>query len=48
VFTERREEDPQRRAAHIAKAKEMLAWEPKIGLEEGLRYTIDWFKEKKA
>jgi UDP-glucuronate decarboxylase len=48
VFTERREEDPQRRAAHIAKAKEMLAWEPKIGLEEGLRYTIDWFREKEA
>ena len=48
VFTERREEDPQRRAAHIAKAKEMLAWEPKIGLEEGLRHTIDWFREKKA
>jgi len=48
VFTERREEDPQRRAAHIAKAKEMLAWEPKIGLEEGLRRTIDWFREKKA
>jgi len=48
VFTERREEDPQRRAAQIAKAKEMLAWEPKIGLEEGLRRTIDWFREKKA
>jgi len=48
VFTERREEDPQRRAAHIVKAKEMLAWEPKIGLEEGLRHTIDWFREKGA
>jgi len=48
VFTERREEDPQRRAAQIAKAKEMLAWEPKIGLEEGLRRTIDWFREKEA
>ena len=46
VNTERREEDPQRRAANIAKAREMLGFEPKVGLEEGLMRTIDWFKQK--
>jgi UDP-glucuronate decarboxylase len=46
VFTEKRAEDPQRRAADISKAKEMLSWEPKIGLEEGLKHTIEWFRER--
>jgi nucleoside-diphosphate-sugar epimerase len=28
-----------------SKAKELLNWEPQISLNEGLRRTIDWFKE---
>ncbi len=28
-----------------AKAREMLGWQPKFTLEEGLRRTIDWYKE---
>ncbi len=28
------------------KAKELLGWEPKIALEEGLKKTIDWFKKE--
>lgn len=27
------------------KAREILGWKPKIGLEEGLKLTINWFKE---
>lgn len=27
------------------KAKEALGWEPKVGLEEGLSRTIDWYRE---
>lgn len=42
-----REEDPKRRAANISKAKEMLKWEPKISLENGLGKTINWLKEVK-
>lgn len=26
------------------KAKELLGWEPRIGFEDGLRRTIDWYK----
>lgn len=40
------EDDPQRRKPDISKAKRLLDWEPKVGLEEGLRKTIDFFKNK--
>jgi nucleoside-diphosphate-sugar epimerase len=29
----------------IAKAKHELGYEPKIGLEEGIRRTIKWYEE---
>ena len=38
------EDDPRVRQPDISKAKKMLKWEPKVGLEEGLKYTIDWFR----
>ncbi|WP_338602457.1 NAD-dependent epimerase/dehydratase family protein [Sulfolobus tengchongensis] len=44
VFLPPREDDPRRRAADIKKAKELLKWEPKISLEEGLTRTINWFR----
>ena len=31
--------------ADISKAKELLDWEPKVSLEEGIKRTVDWFKE---
>lgn len=42
--TEPREEDPKRRAADISRAKEILKWQPKVKLDEGLANTIEWFK----
>jgi len=38
------EDDPTRRQPDITKAKTLLGWEPKIGLEEGLKQTIAYYK----
>ena len=38
------EDDPKQRKPSIKLAKEVLNWEPKIELEEGLLKTIDWFR----
>jgi len=43
---ERTKDDPQVRRPDIAKARQVLNWEPKVSLEEGLRQTIDWFRER--
>ena len=37
-------DDPKQRRPDIAKAKQILGWEPKIVLEEGLKKTIDYFR----
>jgi UDP-glucuronate decarboxylase len=37
-------DDPKRRCPDISKAKRLLGWEPKTGLEEGLQRTIAWFR----
>lgn len=39
-------DDPRRRCPDISKAKKLLNWTPKVGLEEGLTYTIEWFRDK--
>jgi UDP-glucuronate decarboxylase len=39
------EDDPKQRRPDISMAKEILGWEPKIELEEGLQETIAYFKE---
>ena len=38
--------DPQRRQPDITRARTILGWEPRIDLEEGLRRTIPYFKQK--
>ena len=43
---ERTKDDPQVRRPDISKARQVLNWEPKVSLEEGLRQTIDWFRER--
>lgn len=37
-------DDPRRRKPDITKAKELLGWEPKVPLEEGLKKTIEYFQ----
>ena len=44
VFEPLPQDDPKQRKPDIAKAREILGWEPKIGLEEGLAKTLDYFK----
>ena len=38
-------DDPKRRRPDITLAKKILGWEPKVPLEEGLKLTINYFKE---
>jgi len=38
------EDDPSQRRPDITKAQQLLGWEPKISLEEGLKKTIEYFR----
>jgi dTDP-glucose 4,6-dehydratase len=40
------QDDPQVRQPDIAKAKNLLGWEPKVSLEEGLLRTIEYFRDR--
>ncbi|HCX89651.1 MAG: NAD-dependent dehydratase [Deltaproteobacteria bacterium CG12_big_fil_rev_8_21_14_0_65_43_10] len=40
------EDDPKIRQPEISKAKKLLNWEPKISLDEGLKITLEYFKER--
>lgn len=37
-------DDPQRRRPDISKAQRLLAWQPAISLDDGLRKTLDYFR----
>jgi len=43
---ERTKDDPKVRQPDITKARQVLGWEPKVPLDEGLRRTIEWFRSK--
>lgn len=45
VFVPRPEDDPTVRQPDITLARRELGWEPTIGFEDGLRRTIEWFRE---
>ncbi|MFH1010097.1 MAG: UDP-glucuronic acid decarboxylase family protein [bacterium] len=40
------EDDPKVRRPDVTKAREVLGWEPKISIEEGLKKTVEWFRQK--
>lgn len=42
------EDDPRRRQPDIAKARQVLGFEPRVPLEEGLRETIAYFRDLQA
>lgn len=38
------QDDPKTRRPDITRAKEVLNWEPRVPVEEGLTKTIDWYR----
>ena len=43
---EKLEDDPRRRKPDISLAKKVLGWEPKVSLMEGLKLTVDYFRNE--
>ncbi len=43
-FAELPTDDPVKRRPDITRAREILGWEPRISLDDGLRSTIDYFE----
>lgn len=41
------QDDPKQRKPNISKAKEILKWEPKVHVDDGLKKTIDYFKNER-
>ena len=39
------QDDPKQRCPDITKAKTLLAWEPKIDLDTGLRRSLEYFRK---
>jgi len=39
-------DDPQIRQPDITRARQLLGWQPRVTLEEGLKQTIAWFKRQ--
>ena len=45
TFVPRPVDDPAVRRPDITVARQLLGWEPRVGLAEGLLRTIDWFRK---
>jgi dTDP-glucose 4,6-dehydratase len=46
IFCPLPQNDPKVRQPDITKAKKILGWEPKVSRQEGLRRTLQYFKQK--
>ena len=42
------QDDPVQRQPDISRARQVLEWQPKVALEDGLQETIRWFKKALA
>jgi dTDP-glucose 4,6-dehydratase len=45
IFKELPTDDPTRRRPDITKAQKLLGWEPKVSLHEGLKLSVEYFRE---
>ena len=43
-FVDRPVDDPSQRRPDITRARDLLGWEPKVDLREGLERTVAWFR----
>lgn len=41
------EDDPKRRRPNITRAIRLLGWRPQVELEQGLKLTIEWFRNRR-
>jgi nucleoside-diphosphate-sugar epimerase len=39
-------DDPKQRRPDISRARELLDWKPEIGIDDGLRRTIEYFRAR--
>src|SRR5712691_6421661 len=46
IFKPLPQDDPRQRCPDISKARRILQWEPKIDLDQGLRVTLDYFRQQ--
>jgi dTDP-glucose 4,6-dehydratase len=46
VFKPLPQDDPKVRQPDITRARQLLGWEPKVGRDDGLKRTMDYFKRK--
>ena len=42
------EDDPRRRCPDITLARDVLGWEPRVGVREGIKMTLDWFAARSS
>jgi dTDP-glucose 4,6-dehydratase len=45
VFRPLPTDDPKVRQPNISRARDLLGWEPRVELDEGLRQTIEWYRQ---
>jgi nucleoside-diphosphate-sugar epimerase len=45
IFKNLPQDDPKQRQPDISKAKNILNWEPKVDRAEGLKVTLEYFKQ---
>jgi dTDP-glucose 4,6-dehydratase len=46
IFRPLPEDDPKVRQPDIGRARSVLGWEPRVDTDEGLRRTLQWFRDK--
>jgi dTDP-glucose 4,6-dehydratase len=46
VFHALPEDDPKVRQPDIGRARATLGWEPRVDTDEGLRLTLEWFRQQ--